>query len=548
MSVFGLGPTDVAVLRDLLRWWKEQRGRGTERRPNVQDPLPTEQEVWLIQSPPAGIPPVSFPAGIPHAGSANCQAYTIDTFDDGAIQANGEVGTIKVWNTYGAAFPGTTWAPAIKDRLGRWLVHPIDMTGGGGGSLTLYELDPLLPQHGETFINVAGMSFPSYLITGGGYYDLQVDPLTPNTVAVFMRSQGSLNGAYQVFWSGNPTQAAQAPYSRFTATPIVAGVQVGVQGFVPGFLTFGCAANGRLVTFNSPTAIAVTHSYIVPTTPAQTVGSPGDLYLRKQDLGGGIHQLYWDVAAAGGTIAVKEIKKDPSTCAYDTSGTPYDEEKLLKVVISVPSIQMEVDDDPNNPNGVVIALKSPTQFSVPFSGAVPLDKPTFGCWDNPPYVKWVDFPHLRALCVGYQGFFDGFIDFRCNANGTKCTFETTSVAGDIKYKLPDKSLICDGKMLMTHANSGGTAQLEWFFPSVEVSVENAGASDVMVFDYDGDDFTIIKTTIGSAPCEQGKARVETSGLTANRAVYRYQCQGTTLQEMAGVVVINHGLIKSWTPL
>ncbi len=46
----------------------------------------------------------------------------------------------------------------------------------------------------------------------------------------------------------------------------------------------------------------------------------------------------------------------------------------------------------------------------------------------------------------------------------------------------------------------------------------------------------------------GDAEVKTSGLSASRIVYRYACQSGNLVEFAGVVIINRGLIKSWTIL
>ncbi len=523
MKVFGLNEADVAVLKLLVA---DYRNRGTtDNRPNTaieQDDHTTDRFI-LIQTPPGGIPPVSFPLGIPHAGHAECQIYEIGNFEG---QIDISYGLDEIYNTYGAAIPGTTWMPAIRSRTGRWLVSPFEV-GGGGGSLSVYETDINLLLHTETWAPTSGISFPSWTPTNNGYFDVQLDPITPNTVIVFMRS----TLPYAVPWSGTPAQVGVAPYIRYSQFPTLFGLQVGVTGSFGGTIGWQAIPNGRIVSLSVPaTGFSISFDYKLPVSP-NTIApiSQSDPVLRHNS-----GQWYWSTPP-GGSLSFHEILAD------EGSWTTYEATFLGKTSISVAEEHMQIDNDPNDPNGIVISCRPKTAYSVLASAGNPESGSLLN--NTPPRSEFTDEPNTRKIFVGHENFWDGEITFLCEADASECTFRTTTDAGPIIYLLPNAQEICDGKMLMVGDETGGEAQLSWFFPSIEVT-----GSDIMIMDFTTNDFDLIKTTIGSAPCEKGKVQISTKGLTGNRNVYKYQCNGTELQQMAGVVVIEHGLIKSWTVL
>lgn len=167
--------------------------------------------------------------------------------------------------------------------------------GGAGGTINVYEVNPFTvpPTHPEIYSGATGISFIEHL------FELDPDPITPNVVGVYLRSQNRLipyqqgGGGWQVMFSGTP---ADDPWltAYWTRYPTIFGIQLGVcAAAMNGIIVFGSALSSHVCAWTSHPQPSESALYIWPKDPPKGQGTWNELTIVGNPTGGDF-QLEYD--------------------------------------------------------------------------------------------------------------------------------------------------------------------------------------------------------------------------------------------------------------
>lgn len=125
---------DVAVIKDLVQWWKSQRANTVNRpRTDVTEDWPAP-EMYIARAPVGGIPALvrndtgtliaDLTDDVP--GSAVCQVYRLE---EGEVV---QVSDLKktVYNLLPVAIPARAWLTIMRDKFGDWYATVIGLDFG----------------------------------------------------------------------------------------------------------------------------------------------------------------------------------------------------------------------------------------------------------------------------------------------------------------------------------------------------------------------------------------------------------------------------------
>lgn len=127
--MFVLSAEDVAVLKDLLRWWRAQPENGLP--PKEQDRVNQASDVYVAKPPSSGIPP----RVDTKPGKATCDIYKIDKQDDLVAIP----GLTKVVYNLSNTWIQSDYVSVEKLKSGKWVAGVeggLGSTGTGTGTST----------------------------------------------------------------------------------------------------------------------------------------------------------------------------------------------------------------------------------------------------------------------------------------------------------------------------------------------------------------------------------------------------------------------------
>lgn len=126
---------DVAVLKEMVHWWRTYTHRDTEEHVDHGDKA---NDVFVAMVDSGGIPANSQALGTANndasagdqPGSAECDCYSMNSL--GELVKLGP--RLTVYNISPSAISGPSWVLIVKDKWGRWIATPSAVNTNSGGT------------------------------------------------------------------------------------------------------------------------------------------------------------------------------------------------------------------------------------------------------------------------------------------------------------------------------------------------------------------------------------------------------------------------------